>query len=220
MPYNSGVDITNKVALFFEKYPLQSFSKRELLVQADQPIRSVFYIVNGRVSEYDIAPNGNEIVVNVFKPGAFFPVSSAINDTPNPYFFEASLNTTVRVAPKAHIVRFLQDNPDVMFDLLARVYRGVDGILRRMAHLMGGDAQSRLIFELLNAAYRFGQLQSDGSTLLSLTETDIARHSGLVRETVSRNMSILKKGGLLEVSPAGIILKDVKKLETTLGTGL
>jgi len=139
------VEAKDKIREFFEQYPLKPFAKRELLLRAEEPIGQIFYLVQGRVSQYDIATNGNEVVVNVFKPGAFFPMSSAINSTDNHYFFEASLRTVVRVAPQEDVVRFLRDNPAVTFDLLARVYRGVGSVLRRMAHLMGGDAKSRLI---------------------------------------------------------------------------
>ncbi|HSE29730.1 MAG TPA: Crp/Fnr family transcriptional regulator [Candidatus Saccharimonadales bacterium] len=214
------MDIKDKVRLFFENYPSQSFDKRELLLRADDPIQSVFYLVDGRVSQYDIAPNGNEVVVNVFKPGAFFPMSSAINEVKNYYFFEASLKTTVRVAPKADVVRFLHNEPDILFDLLARVYRGVDGVLRRMTHLMGGSARSRLIFELLNVAYRFGEPQIDGSVLINLNENDLARHSGLVRETVSRRIQELKVAGLIKVANGGILINDLRRLEAALGEEL
>lgn len=209
-----------KVIAFFDQYPLQTYRKREVLLHPEEPVRSVFYITEGRISQYDIAPNGSEAVVNVFKPGTFFPMSSAINDTVNHYFFESSLKTDVHVAPKADVVHFLRKNPDVVFDLLARVYRGVDGVLRRMAHLMGGDAQTRLIFELLNATYRFGEQQPDGSMLVRLTEGDLAKHSGLARETVSRLLQDLKAGGLIAMNRGGIRVSSAADLEARLGTGL
>jgi len=211
---------SQKVADFFQKYPLRTFDKRHLLARAEEPLPGVFYVVEGRVSQYDITPSGNEVVVNVFKPGAFFPMSWALNDTVNHYFFEASTKVTTHVAPAADAVQFLKNNPDVTFDLLSRVYRGVDGVLRRMAHLMGGDTHSRLLFELLNAAYRFGEQQPDGSIFIALKESDIARHSGLARETVNRTMQHLKKDGLVTVAHAGVTITDIKQLENRLGTTL
>ena len=213
-------NIAQRTNDFFTQYPLRTFDKRQLLIRAESEIDHVYYMVEGRVSQYDITPSGNEVAVNVFKPGAFFPMSSAINNTPNHYFFEASVKTVVHAVPVADAVQFLKDNPDILFDLLARVYRGVDGILRRMAHLMGGDAKTRLSFELLNAAYRFGDQQQDGSVLIGLSEGDLARHSGLARETISRLMQNLKTAGLVEIDPRGIILKDIRKLEAQLGGDL
>ncbi|HSD55901.1 MAG TPA: Crp/Fnr family transcriptional regulator [Candidatus Saccharimonadales bacterium] len=213
-------DIAQRTNDFFIRYPLHTFDKHQLLIRAESETDYVFYIVEGRVSQYDITPSGNEVAVNVFKPGAFFPMSSAINNTPNHYFFEASTKTVVHAAPVADAVQFLKDNPDILLDLLARVYRGVDGILRRMAHLMGGDAKTRLSFELLNAAYRFGRQQQDGSFLIDLSEGDLARHSGLARETISRLMQNLKAADLVKIDPSGIIVKDIRKLEAQLGGDL
>lgn len=213
-------DISEKIAAFFSTYPLRTFDKRQIMVRAEEPLPGVFYLVEGRVSQYDITASGNEVVVNVFKPGAFFPMSSALNDTTNHYFFEASTAATARVAPPADAVRFLEDNPDVALNLLARVYRGVDGVLRRMAHLMGGDAKSRLLFELLNAAYRFGEPQKDGSIYIPLKESDVARHSGLARETVNRNMQDLKASGAVSVAHNGITIAHIGQLEGMLGAAL
>lgn len=213
-------DIATKVASFFATFPVHLYKKRQIILRAEETPSTIFYLVEGRVSQYDITPTGNEMVVNIFKPGAFFPMSSAINSSPSQYFFEASTNVTVRQAPPATVVQFLKDNPDVLFDLLARVYKGMDGVLRRMAHLMGGDAQSRLLFELLNAAYRFGEPQADGSVFIKLSETDIARHSGLARETVSRTIKNLKAEDVLTLHQHGILIKDVQKLESTLGNKL
>jgi len=191
------------------------------MIAPDDQLPGVFYLAEGRVSQYDITASGVEVVVNVFKPGAFFPMSWAINKTTNRYFFEASTKVVVvHVVPPADALTFLQDNPDVTFDLLARVYRGADGLLRRMAHLMGGDAQSRLLFEVLNAAYRFGEFQPDGRLFVPLKEPDLARHSGLARETVNRNMQALKKDGLLEVTHKGFLVSDTARIEARLGQEL
>lgn len=195
---------------------MRTFDKGELLIRAEEPPSGVFYIVEGQVSQYDIARSGSAVVVNVFKPGAFFPTSWAINDTPNHYFFEAAAKAEVHIAPPEEIVAFLQANPDVLFDLLSRVYKGTDGVLRRMAHLMGGDAKTRLLFELLNATYRFGEVRGQ-AVLIALSEGDIASRSGLTRETVNRAMRLLKADNLVEAARGGIIIKDLKKLESMLG---
>lgn len=214
MPTN----VQQQVQEFFAQYPTRNFRKGELLIDAEEAPKGVFYILEGRVSQYDITSTGNEVVVNVFKPGAFFPMSWAMNSTANYYFFEASTDVLVREAPAREAIQFLKDNPEVLFDLLARVYRGVDGVLRRMAHLMGGDARTRLIFELLNAAYRFGELQPDGSVLVTLKESDLAKHSGLARETVSRAMKDLKRANLVHITQDGITVKDTKQLEAAIGS--
>ena len=219
--YMHTTAVQQKITDFFTSYPMYTYDKRHTLLVPDEPLSGIFYITEGMIAQYDIAPSGAEVVVNIFKPGAFFPMSWAINRTPNAYFFEAATRATVHRAPVDDTLKFLQDNPDVIFDLLARVYRGTDGLLRRMAHLMGGDAESRLQFELLNAAYRFGEQQQElGKVLVSLSESSLAKHSGLARETVSRTMQTLKAAGLVETLGRGSIVVDVSRVEQRLGRTL
>lgn len=213
-------EISLRVKHFFESYPLKKFQKGEIIIQAGEAPAGVFYMTEGRVSQYDISSSGGTPVVNVFKPPAFFPMSWAINKTPNAYFFEATVKAVARQAPAEDVVAFLHDNPDVTFDLLSRVYRGTDGLLRRTAHLMGGDARSRLIFELLNAAARFGETDASGKVSVPLKEGDLARHSGLARETVNRSLQALKAAGLVEVNHRGFVLLDVAALEAKLGDAI
>lgn len=212
--------VSRKIVEFFSGYPVKQFEKGQLLILADEDPKYIFHLIKGQVREYDISHKGDEIVVNVFKPPAFFPMSWAINKTLNQYFFEAATGVTVNQTPPSDVVEFLKANPDVMFDLLRRLYIGTDGLLRRMAHLMGGSARSRLLFELITECRRFGKIRRDGSYLISMNETEIGSRAGLSRETVSRETNELKKLGLIDVERQGIIVKKIKSLEKELGSGL
>lgn len=212
-------EIAQKVDKFFKKFPLKVYDKGELLVQAGDDPAGVFYVVEGRVSQYDIGANGVSAVVNVFKPPAFFPMAWAINRSYNYYFFEAATPKVItHLAPADQVVAFLKENPDITFNLLSRVYRGTDGLQRRMTHLMAGGAKTRLLFELLNATYRFGEPRPDGVIFVPLKESDIAAHSGLARETINRNLQELKDSSLIEITHQGFLVNDVTKLEAKLGS--
>jgi CRP-like cAMP-binding protein len=172
------------------------------------------------VREYDISYQGDEVVVNVFKSPAFFPMSWAVAKTPNRYFFDAGSKVSVHQAPPEEAAGFIKANPDVMMDLLTRLYIGVDGMQRRMAHLMGGSAKSRLLFELIIECKRFGKPQTAGAYLININETEIGARAGLSRETVSRAMKELKKLNLIFVNKQGIVLKNLEALELKLGPDL
>ncbi len=214
------IEISALVEAFFSACPKRTFSQGEVIVHAGEEPEHVYYIVSGQVNQYDISPRGKQAIVNIFRPKAFFPMSWALNKTPNNYFFEARTNVAARLAPPAKVVAFLQQNPDVALDLLSRVYRGVDGVLRRMAHLMGGDAMSRLSFELLNAAYRFGEIDENGAMFIKLNEGDLAEQTGLARETVNRLIQKLKGAGIVDITRTGIALTDMHRLEADLGSDL
>lgn len=212
--------VAGKVEEFFNQYPLKEFEKGELLLMADDKPKHIYHIIEGHVREYDISYRGDEIVVNVFKAPAFFPMSWPLAKIPNRYFFEAGEKLKVHLAPPDEVLDFIKANPDVSLDLLTRLYIGVDGMRRRMAHLMGGSAKSRLLYELILECRRFGKVRKDGSYLIIIKETEIGSRSGLSRETVSRCMKELKNLNLISVSREGIVLRDLDALEQKLGSNL
>lgn len=211
-------NIAEKLEDFFTQYKHQTYKKNQILIRADDSPSGIFYLKNGMVKEYLISNNGDEVVVNIFKPISFFPMSWAINSTPNNYFFEAMTDLEVWKAPKEEIVSFIKNNPDVLYDLISRLYKGMDGLLQRMTYLMSGLAQGRLILELLIYAKRFGNDKIP--VIVDISEKDLAAQSGLTRETVNREMKKLKDHGYVSVKQNTIVILNIQKLEEQLIHGV
>lgn len=211
-------DVYAKVGEFFKRYPLRTYPKGQILIFGGQAPESVYYIVAGKVRVYDISYRGDEVIVNIFKPPAFFPMAWALNKGHNQFFYKTETETSAHVIPPEDAVTFLRDNPDVTLDLLARLYRGVDSVLSRVVHLMSGTAKSRLIYELVIECRRFGVKQNKDRYSLLTHEGDLAARSGLSRETISREMKTLKKQNLISVDVHGITVNDLPKLEKILET--
>lgn len=208
------LSVSKKIETFFTQFRHQEYKRGEILIRSDDPPPGVFYLTDGSVKQYAISQNGDEIVVNIFKPISFFPMSWALNETPNVYYFEAMTDIKVWRAPKKESVLFVKDNPDVLYDLLKRVYSGLDGTLLRLTYMMSGDAYERLITELLIYAKRFGKGQL--TMEVTISEKDLAIQAGLTRETVSREMKILKEKGLIGFDNHQLIIKDILALESEL----
>ncbi len=216
-----ATEIEQKIADHFSKYPKRSYPKGQILVFADEDPEHIFYIIKGKVRQYDVSYRGDEVIVNIFMPPAFFPMSWAINKTKNKYFFKTEADTELHIVPPEDALEFVKSNPDVLLDLLSRLYRGVDGLMGRMVHLMSGTANSRLIYELIIESRRLKKADgAQDSYTLSTNEGGFAARSGLSRETISREMHKLKTEGLVKVTPRGIVVKDLTKLEHKLGAEL
>lgn len=210
------MDISNKVEQFFAAYPVRKYKKGQILILKGDAPQTIHYLLKGTVKQYDIDYRGEEIVLNLFKPGAFFPMSFALNGGVSDFIFEADSDIELQPCPAAEAVKFVRDNPDVLLDLLARVYRGMDSLLGRITQLTGGSAKSRLIFELTVTAKRFGQPDGRGGYRLDISEKDLAARAGLSRETVSREMQKLKGLGLAEYDAGHIMIADLPALEASL----
>lgn len=208
--------LASKIDAFFNKFKHQIYKKGEILIRADDNPSGILYLKSGAVKEYCISKKGEEIVLNIFKPVSFFPMSWAMNDTPNIYYFEATTDTEVWKAPQKEAVEFLKNNSDVLFNLLSRVYKGTDGLLMRLTMLMSGDAYARLITELIIHAKRFGKKIGESSYEVKVAEKDLATQTGMTRETISREIKILRDGGLITFEKNTLTIKDINLLEEQL----
>ncbi len=211
--------IEEKVFAFFLLHKKQKYKKGELLIRADDQPSGIFYLRSGTVKVYAISKKGDELVVNLFKPKAFFPMSWAISNTTNSHFYEAVTDLEVFRCPKQDVVEFVKNNPDVLYDLLLRVYLGIEGLLNRITYLMAGNASTRLVSELTTLARRFGTPTANGIQIL-ISEKDIASQTGMTRETISRELKILKSKKLVNVERNKIIILDTEKFQDELSEGI
>lgn len=209
-------NVSEKIDAFFTKYKYQSYKKGEILVRADDDPPGIFYLQEGIVKEYTISQKGEELVVNIFKPSSFFPMSWAINGTANTFYFEAVTPAKIRRAPKEDVIAFLTRNPDVLFDLLARVYRGTDGLLTRLTYLMSGGSKGKLITEILIHAKRFGQTKKNGAIIVTISQKDLASQIGVSRETVNRELKILKDKGFVRFNRGVLTITHLDVLKNEL----
>ena len=212
--------VTDKIHDYFTTFPKRVYSKGQILIFANQDPDYIFYITDGKVRQYDVSHSGDEVIVNIYKPPAFFPMGWALNRQPNTFLFKAEAKTTVHIIPADDAAAFLETHPDVALDLLRRLYRGIDGLLGRMVHIMSGTAKSRLLHELLIECRRFGTQKPDGSYALAIHETDLAARAGLTRETISREMASVKNEGLAVITSKGITIPNLSKLEKKLNDTL
>ena len=213
-----NTELADKIHEHFSRYPKRTYPKGQILIFADENPEHIYYIVSGKVRVYAESYRGDEVVINVFKPPAFFPMSWAINKTPNSYFYKTDEPTDVHLVPVDEAASFIKSNPDILLDLLSRVYAGIEGLMGRMVHLMSGTARSRVIYEVIIECHRFGKVGSKNSYKLEATERDLAARSGLSRETVSREINKLKSDGFVSIDGHTISVTDLQSLEKLLGT--
>ena len=121
------------------------------------------------------------------------------------------------IAPRKDVLRFLQKNHDVAFDLLQRIYRGLDGYFLRMESLLSGHAFHKTIIQLVIHMRRFSKhVVADDVHQTKLTHAQLASLAGLSRETVTREIKKLQAKKLLIYKGQTIIVPDIDALEQEL----
>ncbi|MBI3956137.1 Crp/Fnr family transcriptional regulator [Candidatus Gottesmanbacteria bacterium] len=202
---------------FFTTYTSLAYKKGEMILRADDPPYGVYYIEKGVVRQYAINGSGETLMLQLYRPGAFFPMTWVVNDTPNRYFFEAATPVSIRRAPRQDVRRFLDQHPQVVKDFLERLLTGVVGLWSRIEQLVLESAYVKTILLLLYYARKFGQRTKGGVTLeLSPTHREIAAWIGTTRETASLQVEALKRKKLLRSRGRQLIIPSLAALEKEL----
>lgn len=203
---------------FFSRYTKLRYRKGEVIVRADDSPAGIYYLKKGFVRMIATAGSGETLVMHVFKPGSFFPMMWGINDAQNRYQFEAVNESEAYRAPREEVVRFVKQNPDVLFDLASRLLSGTSGLLQRMEHLVLDSAYDKTVKLLSYYVRNFGtpDTKSDG-TVIVLTHREVAAWIGTTRETASLQIEALVKKGLASYRGRQLVVKDIRKLEQEVG---
>jgi len=205
---------------FFSPYPVLRYGKDQIIIHADDIPSGVFYVKSGFVKMSAILETGREIALNIFKPGAYFPMIWAITNTSNTYFFKTVTATHLQRAPRDVLLAFMKKNPDALFDLTKRILIGVKGLLVNIEHQLSGNSYHRVITALVLATSRFGIKEKKGiiSIMYPLTHKEIAELAGITRETVSLTMEKLAQKNIISYKGRTLFINNLKALnkESTL----
>lgn len=192
------VNVKSKVKEFFNKYPVKNFNRGEVILSPDQGNRAIFFLQTGYVKQYSVSKDGRIKAVNIFKPGAFFPIILALAKFDNKFYFEAIGKVTVYKAPVGEVLKLIINDNQIIADLCRRFMIGVDGILNILQSIMYETSRKKLASFILMLWYRFGSSSNNNYRIdIPLTHQDIASFTGMIRETVSFEMKKLQKEGII-----------------------
>lgn len=204
---------------FFASYTLLTYKKGEMILRADDPPHGVYYIEKGVVRQYTINGGGETLMLQLYRPGAFFPMTWVMSDVPNRYFFESATAVVVRRAPKENVQKFLDQHPEVLKGFVERLLTGVVGLWSRVEQLVLESAYTKTILLILYYASKFGVADGRSVSLeLSPTHREIAAWIGTTRETASLQVEALKKKKLIATRGRQLMIPSIPALEKELSS--
>ncbi|MDD2822519.1 MAG: Crp/Fnr family transcriptional regulator [Candidatus Daviesbacteria bacterium] len=190
------------------------YKKHQIILRPEDVPPGVLYLHKGFVRYYSISESGQELTLIIFKPGDFFPVMTAINDTPTYRYFEAMTDVEIGKVSKEDFIQFLRSHSEVEFEVLNNILTRLDGLLERVDYLVFGNAYQKIASIFAICAERFGVKKGNSVLIkLGLTHRDIACLVGLTRETTSVEIKKLERADLIKRQGNFFVIKDLKNLE-------
>lgn len=190
------------------KLPVTTMPVGIHLVYPGDPTDTCYIIVGGKVRQYDVRENGNEVTLNVYGKGAVINLYWVFYGGESNHFFQVIEEAEIASVPTEKLKKEFERNHALTLDALSRLVRGIDGILERLAAHGSNDAALRILTELRIEALRFGEKSEDGVKVV-ISPSELAARTGMARETVSRSVKHLEEKGQLKRVRGGYVCIDV-----------
>lgn len=150
-----------------------------------------------------VLPSGEEVTIHVYRPGAVLPMVLVLAEVANRFYFETISLVELKSVAVGPVLAFVKQNPDVLLNLAKRFSKAVDGLVTRLEHTLSQSARARVARLLVYWAEKFGGKR--------FTHRDIASWTGLTRETVSRELGLLKSRGFIANQTTIIDIAGLRK---------
>ncbi len=170
-----------------------------LVFQGEVP-KTAMVVKEGVVKTYNLTAEGEEKPISFSNSGDVVPQNWAFDIAPSAmYFYEAFTPVEVFSLAREEYLKFLSDNPGVLYqELLRSVIYNVSKTMRLNA-LQYSKARDKIIYTLHYLAITYGKPLKPGvvEIQLPLNHQDFANLTGLTRETTAVELHKLKKQGVI-----------------------
>ncbi len=183
-----------------------SHEANELIVDYGEPTSEVRFVLKGKVRILLRTPTGKEVILAEMGPGQYFGEMAAIDGSSRSANVSALEPSEMCIMPAKVFVEAVTEIPELSFSVMKRFSSRV----RELNHRLGEHAflttRQRLCAQLLRSSKRRAQAPEQRIVSPPPLQKDLADHIGTQREVVTRELSALKRAGLLDSTRGGLVL--------------
>jgi CRP-like cAMP-binding protein len=184
------------------------------IFEQDAPPEAFYTVTSGLVKVYRLLPNGKQLTLDIFGPGAPIGALAAYDGRPFPATAAALTDTTCLVIPRGVFFRLLEQHPSLVRGLLHGLTARVVELLNRVTELSGRRIEPRFAQLFLKFADSMGRPEGDGIFVpIALSRQELADMTGTRIETCIRIMSRWGKDGVVRTQKDGFMLVDRTRLQ-------
>jgi CRP-like cAMP-binding protein len=197
-----------ELASLFKKVKIRDYPAGSLIFSPEGFSCENLYLLNqGQVEMYRLTKNGKRLVTRHISSGGIFGVRGLLGRSMQKNFAEAIENSTIGVISREQVLEHLKRQPDLMLRILENVCSRLYLLEERLEEAVYNPASVRLAYFLLTNS------DADSGELPRITHEEIGNQIGAVRQTVSEQISLLRKRKLIQTQGRRIRIINRPNLE-------
>jgi len=185
----------------------RSLKKGEMVYRAGDEGGSLFVLHTGKVKLFRLSASGKAQVLHVIGPGEFIGELSLFSSLPLTDNAQALDESVLCVLQGSKLKDLMMKYPSIAFKVMDELCRRLEKAESRVEAISLNPVTQRLVLALLELSAGRNEI------LLPMTKGDLASQIGMSRETLSRKLTELQNGGLIELKGhRSIVIRDRAKL--------
>lgn len=184
----------------------------EMLYRKGDPLGGFFGVVQGAFKVSTLGEDGREGILSVMEAGNWFGEASLIDGLPRPHDATAMQASVVLLIPPAAFKRLMQRSAfaRAMAALLCARVRALYGLVE---DAMLRSTRTRIARRLLSLARGDATMASDARTSVAVSQEALAMMLGITRQTLSKELKVLARAGVLALGYGRIEIVIMAELE-------
>lgn len=197
---------------------VRTVRKGQVIFLEGEPGEGFHYVKSGKVKIVKVADDGREHIIKILNPGDLFAEVMLFNNHSYPATAIAVDDSTVGVIRNADLETLVLNNNLLALQLIKELSQRLLYAQQKIKNLALDDVAARTAETLLRLARDYGRLNSQGVIVinLDLSRQDFASLVGTTRETASRQLSLLKKEGIIDFVGSDILILKPADLHSLL----
>ena len=192
----------------------QSLKKGEALFRKGSEGNALYIIKEGSIKIVLPGKEGDEVILAIFSDGDFLGEMALLDGMPRSADAVALQASEVYVLSRGDFLAFLKENENAVQSILCSLsmrLRRTDDLLEDTCFLNISDRFAKKLVEL---AEKFGCRKKNTIFIdLSLTQTDLASMVGATRESINKELRILREKGLVRSEGNRILIFNLDLLK-------
>jgi len=193
---------------------LQTLRKGDVLFRKGEEGNSLYMIIAGKIKVVRQSRDGDEMILAVLSAGDFCGEMALLDGLSRSADAIAVEETQLYGLNRKDFLAYVMNNETTVkaiLSALSKRLRRADDFLEDVFFL---NVASRLAKKLIELAVSNGyQEESDGAIKLSVTQRDLAGMIGATRESVNKELRILREKGLVGLEGNQIMVLNLEELK-------
>jgi CRP-like cAMP-binding protein len=170
---------------------------KAVVYQPDDPARNIYYLHQGQVRTYQIAPTGSRRLIEILGVDQWCGAAALARLDRYGEAAEAIVPTTLSIISTERLFAILPQEPQLALEFIRQLAQKLAAYREDAGGLVFEDCHHRLVRTLMHLSEGPAASPSADGVVVHITHQQLAQKVGVARETVSLALAQLRRRNLL-----------------------